>query len=102
MYGLLAKIGVKCEIHDCTIALFEYLFDDTVSTQLIQELRDSKRGRVETQYYPITMEMDLEEEMSQTKNFVLVIEKTLDSLNSEDVLRLQRKLKRLRTVTKRP
>lgn len=102
VYGLLAKIGVKCEIHDCTIALFEYLFDDTVSTQLIQELRDSKRNRVETQYYPITMETDLEEEMSQTKNFVLVIEKTLDSLNSEDVLRLQRKLKRLRTVIKRP
>jgi hypothetical protein len=48
------------------------------------------------------MEMDLEEEMSQMKNFVLVIEKTLDSLNSEDVLRLQRKLKRLRTVIKRP
>jgi uncharacterized protein (UPF0332 family) len=25
VYVLLSKVGVKCEIHDCTITLFEYL-----------------------------------------------------------------------------
>ena len=28
VYSLLSKIGVKCEIHDCTIALFDYLFSE--------------------------------------------------------------------------
>jgi len=48
VYALLAKIGVRCEIHDCTIALFEYLFGNVVPSGLIQELRDSKEDRVET------------------------------------------------------
>jgi len=30
VYALLSKIGVKCEIHDCTITLFEYLFCESV------------------------------------------------------------------------
>jgi len=29
VYALLSKIGFKCEIHDCTITLFEYLFHNT-------------------------------------------------------------------------
>jgi len=35
VYALLAKIGVKCEIHDCTIALFDYLFSSNVPRQLV-------------------------------------------------------------------
>ena len=30
VYALMSKIGVKCEIHDCTIALFAYLFGDII------------------------------------------------------------------------
>jgi len=45
IYALLSKIGVKCEIHDCTIKLFEYLFRDSVSSELIRELRRSKEHR---------------------------------------------------------
>jgi len=30
VYSLLSKIGIKCEIHDCTIAMFEYLFRDSM------------------------------------------------------------------------
>ncbi len=102
IYGLLAKIGVKCEIHDCTIALFEFLFGNTVSTHLIQELRDSKRDRVEAQYYPVAMKVDLDKVMSETRTFVLEIERILDGLNSQEILRLQRELRKLRTAARKP
>jgi len=101
VYGLLAKVGVKCEIHDCTIALFEYLFGNTVSAQLIQELRNSKRDRVETQYYPVAVKVDLKEVMSRTKNFVLEMEKTLDSLSAEYMVHLNQRLRRLRAAVRR-
>lgn len=39
VYALLSKIGVKCEIHDCTIALFNYLFGDSVPPQAVLELK---------------------------------------------------------------
>jgi len=100
VYSLLAKIGVKCEIHDCTIALFEYLFRDTVPRQLIRELRRSKENRVEAQYYPLVEEVHLEQMMSRTKSFVLDIGETMDGLDSESIARLRSRVKDL-TATSR-
>lgn len=95
VYALLSKIGVKCEIHDCTIELFDYLFHNIVPANLIQELRQSKEDRIETQYYTQEIKVDLEQLMDQTKNFVLEIEKVIDGLNSERIMQLQKKLKEL-------
>jgi len=95
VYALLSKIGVKCEIHDCTIALFNYLFSDSVSPQVVQELRQSKEDRIEMQYYTREIKVNLDELIKQTKNFVLEIEKIIDSLNPERTLLLQNKLKQL-------
>jgi len=100
VYSLLAKIGVKCEIHDCTIALFEYLFRDTVPRQLIRELRHSKEDRVEAQYYPLVEEVRLEQMMSRTKSFVLDIGEIMDGLDSESIARLRSRVKDL-TATSR-
>jgi len=100
VYALLSKIGVKCEIHDCTIALFNYLFSDSVSPQVFQELQQSKEDRIETQYYAREIKVNLEQLSNQTKNFVLEIEKIIDGLNSESIAHLQNKLKKLTTTPK--
>lgn len=95
VYALLQKIGVKCEIHDCTITLFEYLFGDSVSPKIIQELRQSKEYRIEFQYYTQEIEVDLNQLMDETKNFVLEVEKIIDNLNPERITQLQNHLKEL-------
>jgi uncharacterized protein (UPF0332 family) len=97
VYALFQKIGVKCEIHDCTIALFEYLFSDSVPTRLIRELHRSKNYRIESQYYTQEITINLEQMISETKNFVLEIEKILDNLNPEQVTQMQNRLKELKT-----
>ena len=95
VYTLLSKIGVKCEIHDCTIALFNYLFGDSVPPQAVRELKQSKENRIEIQYYTRHVEVDLDRLMNQTKIFVLEIEKLIDGLNQEKIVALQKKLKNL-------
>ena len=97
VYALLSKIGVKCEIHDCTITLFEYLFSDSIPNEIVKELRDSKENRVEAQYYTQEISVDLEQVITKTKQFVLEIEKIIDALNSDKVSELQKKLKTLDT-----
>jgi uncharacterized protein (UPF0332 family) len=42
VYALLAKIGAKSEIHDCTIALFDYLFSDSIPEEIIKEPKHSQ------------------------------------------------------------
>jgi uncharacterized protein (UPF0332 family) len=95
VYALLTKIGVRCEIHDCTITLFEHLFSDSVSQEIIKDLRNSKQDRVEMQYYTQQPEVDLEKVVKKTKKFVIEIEKLIDALNSEKTTELQKRLKEL-------
>jgi uncharacterized protein (UPF0332 family) len=92
VYALLSKIGIKCEIHDCTITLFEYLFSNDASAEIINDLRNSKEDRVETQYYTHEIKVDLEQVIQKTKRFVLEIEKVLDDLDSEKIGELQKRL----------
>ena len=95
VYALLCKIGAKCEIHDCTITLFEFLFSDTISAEIVKDLRNSKSDRIETQYYTQEITVDLSQVLLATRRFVLEIEKTLDGLNSERIGQLQARLKAL-------
>jgi len=100
VYALFSRIGIKCEIHDCTIALFNFLFGDDVSSEVIQELKQSKKDRVEVQYYTREVKMDTAKLLSQTKFFVLEIEKIIDSLNLEKISFLQNRLKELMSELK--
>jgi len=95
VYSLLSKIGIKCEIHDCTITVFEYLFSDTIPKEILKDLRNSKENRVEAQYYTQELRIDLEQVIKKTKQFVLEIEKVIDDLNTEKISELQKKLKSL-------
>lgn len=95
VYALFWKLGVKCEIHECTIALFEYLFRGKVSDDLIKELRESKESRIEAQYYTTKISVDLDKVTEQTTAFVLKIEELIDSLDQSTVAGLQNELRKL-------
>jgi len=81
VYALFSKIGIKCEIHDCTIMLFEFLFKDSFPEDMIRELKLSKRDRIEAQYYTAEVFVDTIAIVERTKIFVLEIEKVIDKLN---------------------
>lgn len=92
-YALMSKIGVKCEIHDCTIALFSHLFSDSIPSHFIKEFKQSKDDRVDMQYYPKEAKINTEQLISQTKTFVLQMEEIIDGLNTEKIAVLQNKVK---------
>ena len=54
VYALFMKNGIKCEIHDCTIEAFRYLFE---IENMAEELEVAKKDRVELQYY-VSEEID--------------------------------------------
>jgi uncharacterized protein (UPF0332 family) len=95
VYALLAKVGVKCEIHDCTIALFGYLFSAPEFRHLVRELRRSKEDRVDVQYYSRQIKADIGGLMRQTKEFVLQIEELIDGLNTQKTADLQKSVRLL-------
>ena len=52
VYSVLMKIGIKCEIHDCTIALVKFLEDeDVIEEGTSKTLEKDKELRIDNQYY---------------------------------------------------
>jgi uncharacterized protein (UPF0332 family) len=52
LYALLMKIGIKCEIHECTLAICKMLEDDGVVPEgYTNTLQEDKKLRIDNQYY---------------------------------------------------
>jgi uncharacterized protein (UPF0332 family) len=93
IYALLSRIGIKCEIHDCTIALFCYLFESDISLQFMQDLRQAKEDRVDAQYYNTGVKIDSSDIIAKTKEFVIKIEEIIDGLNQQKIDGIRKTLK---------
>lgn len=52
LYSLLMKIGIKCEIHDCTLMLCGFLEEENILPKgYTQILQQDKQLRIDNQYY---------------------------------------------------
>src|SRR3989344_8580951 len=51
IYALLMKIGIKCEIHSCTIEFARQFLKEYFDHEEIEFLGDSLRARIDSQYY---------------------------------------------------
>lgn len=75
LYAFLCKIGIKCEIHDCTIALMDLFGYDDKDIELIEEL---KKNRVDVQYYlkePKKIDFDIVKKfIAKTKEIIMNID----------------------------
>ncbi|MEM0118760.1 MAG: HEPN domain-containing protein [Conexivisphaerales archaeon] len=92
VYSLLSKVGIKCEIHDCTIALFEYLFGNIVKKGMVEEIKLAKKDRIESQYYVEERRVHVTGTIEKTKKFVLEVERIIDNLDQQQVANLRQKL----------
>lgn len=91
VYAVLMKIGVKCEIHDCTIILVDFLEKEGVFEKGTSSMLEmDKELRIDNQYYlknrPV--EIDLE----RLSGFLLSIRKAIDGLDSNRVKELRNKI----------
>lgn len=88
LYSILMKIGVKCEIHDCTIELMNLL---DFSEEEISFLKKLKFDRIEAQYYLKKIELKNPEKV---KLFVNKCKEKLFDLNSEEINVIRNKIKK--------
>lgn len=101
VYALLIKCGIKCEIHDCTIACLKNLFVENglVGKPIYKDLVESKDMRVMIQYYVFSAsdKKRLLELAKGSADFVLNMEKYVESLDEEKISMVRDELKRLIT-----
>jgi len=91
VYSVLMKIGIKCEIHDCTIALVEFLEDlDVVKEEIAKKLEKDKELRIDNQYYlkNKVVKIDFEE----LSDFIVSIKESLEKLDRDRIKEIREKL----------
>lgn len=98
LYAFLARIGIKCENHFCSILLVSFLLGKE-KTRIIEECKDK---RIDAQYYLRTMEEDkIKSMLNSSKIFVGEFEEIVHMLDENKINLFRRKIKRvLKTVCK--
>ena len=90
-YSVLMKIGIKCEIHDCTISLMQFIENEgIVEKGTAKILEKDKELRIDNQYYLKNKLVDID--FDKLSNFLLSIRKSLDQLNKEKIEDLRKKI----------
>jgi uncharacterized protein (UPF0332 family) len=98
LYALLMRIGVKSEIHDCTIAIAEMLSDERIiKDDQVRDISESKQIRVDTQYY-VERELDqvaIGKDVENAREFVLEIEKVIENITTDKIESVRAKIRSL-------
>jgi len=88
LYALLMKLGVKSEIHDCSIAVARLLAREEILTEnLVNDILQAKEMRVDVQYY-VTRELEqgkVRRNVESARMFVLEIEKAIENITTEQI-----------------
>jgi len=99
LYALLMKLGIKSEIHDCSIATARLLAKNKIITpNLVTDIAQAKQTRIDTQYY-VTKELRQEEirrSVESARKFVLEIQKAIEEVSAEQTDNIRNKLRNIR------
>jgi|SRR3989344_2788494 len=95
LYSILMKIGVKCEIHSCTLEFAKYFLNEHFNEDELDFLSDSLKARVDSQYY-VNREISDEQYQSMIKKapeFLIKCKSVLLQLDEKSINEVRNRLK---------
>ncbi len=103
LYALLMKLGIKSEIHDCSIAIARLLARNGILRRnLVAGISKAKETRIDVQYY-VTKELEQEKirgDVKSARKFVLELEKTIESITTSQIKSVRNQLRRISSPTR--
>jgi uncharacterized protein (UPF0332 family) len=104
LYALLMKIGIKSEIHDCTINVAQLLANHGILRQsLVDDIAEAKQKRIDTQYYVATQlnQKEIRKNAETARKFVLEIEQTIENITPKQISAVRTLLKEAREAARK-
>ena len=90
VYAILVKIGIKCEIHECTIALMGMLGFGEEEMKFLDSL---KKERVDVQYYLKASSLAIDK--NKVLEFLNKCKEIIRDMNDDKINEIRTKLKEL-------
>ncbi|MAE12940.1 hypothetical protein CMO92_00100 [Candidatus Woesearchaeota archaeon] len=93
IYALLMKLGIKCEIHECTIEVSKFLEKEGLIPEGYSTiLEEDKQLRIDNQYY--LKNRDVPIDYDALVDYVLKIKEVIQKLTEENTESIRDSLKR--------
>jgi len=94
VYSVFMKPGIKCEIHDCTIALANFLETEQIIKKGISKILEiDKELRIDNQYYlknkPVVVNFN------KLSEFMISIKEALEQLNKDKIEEIGGKIEKI-------
>jgi len=95
VYALLQKIGIKCEIHDCTIEVSRFLEEKGILPKGSFDLLDfDKQLRIDNQYYLKNRKVEID--IRKISEFILKIKDKINSITFDEVEEIRKDFSKLK------
>lgn len=94
LYALLTKIGIKCEIHSCSIEFAKQFLTEYFNEEEIDFVQDSLKARIDSQYYVNRTVSDIQynKMIKQAPEFLIKCKSILLKLNEKKIKEIRSKL----------
>ncbi|MFH1641899.1 MAG: HEPN domain-containing protein [Nanoarchaeota archaeon] len=98
LYAILMKVGIKCEIHSCTISFMKNFLNDYFTDEETNLIDKSQKARIDAQYYS---DRNISDELyrritDNTSLFIAKCKNILNELNEKEIENLRERLKNCR------
>ena len=92
LYSLMMRIGVKCEIHSCSIEFMKKFLDCFYSLEYFGMIDNAFRIRNDVQYYPgnLIKEKELQDLRVSARDFFVKTENIIKRIGEEDVEKIRK------------
>jgi uncharacterized protein (UPF0332 family) len=98
LYALLMKLGIKSEIHDCSIAVAHLIAEQgIIPLDLVDDISSAKEQRIDMQYYlPKEIKKEnIEKNVKKARTFVLEMEKIIEIIDEKQINLVRENLSKL-------
>ncbi len=98
-YALFMKVGIKSEIHDCTIFALKSIFKELgiINQELCNDLEDSRDLRVGSLYYDKDFgKKEILSKADTAPNFCLNVESVIDKLSKDDLDKVRKRFEEVK------
>ena len=94
VYAILMKIGVKCEIHSCTIAFAEVFLAKHLEKEDLDLLKKSMKARIDVQYYTNRNVSDslYKEMIEKAPSFIVSCKNIINKLTEKEISEIRNKI----------
>jgi uncharacterized protein (UPF0332 family) len=94
VYAVLMKIGVKCEIHSCTIAFAEVFLREHITKDENELLNKSMKARIDVQYYTNRNISDslYHEMIEKAPKFIAICKDIINKLTEKEIREIRSKI----------